>query len=233
MNAVVIDDDSSIRQLLGRVLTRKGFDFTAYSTPADCTLYAEDGCPCSWKGICPDVIISDFNMPGVNGVEFIGRLRAKKCTCKNIAVISGSWDEQQLRQMVPDGVNVFSKPVQLSRIGAWLDQIKATAGEVACRADRRSSARYPCDIPLDVYRSAPGLLETVQGMCRNISRGGMLVHCTSFLASRTLCQVAFQVPAWLVVGGESDRDVMVAARVRHSNRDASLYGLQFLEALPT
>ena len=231
MNAVIIDDDSVIRSLLGKVLTERGYTVKAYSSPRGCPLYSEPTCPCSWKGPCPDLIVSDYDMPAVNGVEFVKHLKHKQCKCKNIALMSGNWTEPELQQAVPTGVNVFSKPIPLKRLWAWLDEIKRQDPAMADQANRRNSARYACEFPVDVYFSSPGLLEMVSAVARNISRGGILMECSKFLAPMTSCQVAFTVPEWMSFKPSADRAVMLGAEVRHSSSNAGACGLQFVESL--
>jgi two-component system response regulator PrrA len=66
--ALIVDDDSSIREALERALRLEGF--AASSRPDGATaLIAVDEAP-------PDVMVLDVMMPGLSGVEVIRRLRA-------------------------------------------------------------------------------------------------------------------------------------------------------------
>jgi CheY-like chemotaxis protein len=231
MNAVIIDDDSAIRVLLGKVLGEKGYEVTSYSSPASCPLFDDAACPCSWAGLCPDLIVSDCDMPDVNGIDFVEHLKRKNCKCKNIAVISGSWTEQDLQGMLPSGVSVFSKPFSLKRFWAWMDKVKEPGEKLACRDNRRSFVRYPCEFPIDVFVSSPGLLENVSAVARNISRGGLLMECSKFLAPMTSCELSFKVPEWMSVKTDLDRLVMVSAQSCRADRVSRTVGLQFLRPL--
>ena len=82
-----------------------------------------------------------------------------------------------------------------------------------------------------MYFSSPGLLETVRAVARNISKGGMLIECSKFLAPMTSCQLGFTVPEWMTFKTDPDRVVMLEAQVRHSDKISGAYGLQFLESL--
>lgn len=237
MHAIVLEDDPVIRGLLNDVLTADGYKVTSYSSPESCPLYADDCCPCSRVDSCPDLIISDYDMQAVNGAQFVEHLKRKNCKCKNIAVISGSWSEQDLRQILPVGVNVFSKPFSLKRLWAWLDVIKRQVENASEGSNRRTSVRYPCDFPVELYFNSPGLLEMLTGVARNISMGGMLVECSKYLEPMSSFQVAFTVPEWMSVKEKPDRftvgnarTVMVAAQARHSCKSSQAYGLQFLES---
>jgi CheY-like chemotaxis protein len=231
MNAVIIDDDPTIRHLLGRVLLARGYEVTSYSSPKECPLYADASCPCRVNAACPDLIISDYDMPDVNGIEFVAHLKKKKCKCNNIAMMSGSWTEQDLQQELPPEVHVFAKPFHFNRLSAWLDKITAQGGGVALNTNGRRHVRYPCELPLVACFASSGLRETVQAVARNISKGGMLVECSKLLSPTTSFQVAFTVPDWMCLLNNTDRKVVMTAQVRHVTDAARTYGLQFVEPL--
>jgi two-component system nitrogen regulation response regulator GlnG len=65
----VVDDDKSIRWVLEKALERAGFAVTAFTEaePVLSRLEQER----------PDVIVSDIRMPGMNGLELLGRIHAR------------------------------------------------------------------------------------------------------------------------------------------------------------
>lgn len=229
MNAVIVDDDPMVRTMLGHVLISAGFEVVSFSSPEKCTFYTESACPCSWRGACPDLIISDLDMPEVDGIRFIEQLKRKQCRCKHIAVISGSWPENELLQVVPQGVAVFSKPFAFDRLWNWLDAVRNQSVNAEGRVNRRNSARYPCEFPVNVQ--LPGLLESAPAMARNISRGGMLIQCSKFLAPLTACQLTFKIPEWMDFRLGMERPVMMSAQARHAGSISDTYGLQFMAPL--
>jgi two-component system response regulator PilR (NtrC family) len=64
---LVIDDELSMRELLGILLKRDGFHVTACGT-------AEEGLEVVGAGRV-DLVLTDLNLPGVDGLEFMRRLR--------------------------------------------------------------------------------------------------------------------------------------------------------------
>ena len=237
MHAIVLEDDPVIRMLLDDVLTADGYKVTSYSNPESCPLYTDEVCPCSRVDPCPDLIVSDYDMHSVNGAQFVENLKRRKCKCKNIAVISGSWAEQDLRQVLPAGVDVFSKPFTLKRLWSWLKMVKGRRESASEGENRRTSVRYPCNFPVELYFNSPGLLEMQQGVARNISIGGMLVESSKYLEPMSSLQVAFTVPEWMSVKEEADRftvgnprSVMVSTQARHFCKSSQTFGLQFLES---
>ena len=67
---LIVDDDELQRQLLAETLTGEGYQ----------TRTAEDGLAAldAMEPFQPDVIITDLNMPRMDGIEFITELRRPK-----------------------------------------------------------------------------------------------------------------------------------------------------------
>jgi CheY-like chemotaxis protein len=126
MQALILEDDPLVMSLLERVLVRRGYTVVTYPDPTACPLYADSSCPCAAQPNCPDIILTDYNMPSVNGLEFVEHLKRKGCTCRNIAMISGSWTADELRSASPLGVSVFAKPFHLQRLESWLESVECS-----------------------------------------------------------------------------------------------------------
>jgi len=126
LKAVVIDDEPVVLAVLRRVLQRRGYDVHSYEDPVDSPLHKSTGCPCSLNDEgCPDLIISDFNMLGVNGVELLESTMKKGCRCRHLALISGRGIlETDLMRLAKYGTRHFTKPLNLDDFNAWLDRIE-------------------------------------------------------------------------------------------------------------
>lgn len=227
MKAVILDDDPIIQSLLATVLSSEGYTVSSYSSPAECRLFTDPTCPCALKGECPDVIITDWDMPEFSGLDFVEKLKQMRCLCKNIAMISGFSREEDLLRDVPEGVRVFAKPFSVPRVSSWLRGIREAVADSVLQANRRRYVRYPCRVPVRLFCEKPGMVETFSGVTRNISKGGMRLECTISLASAAKMRLSFTVPEWIALRNQKERDVMVEARTRHSNPATGLYGLQF------
>lgn len=124
MKVVVIDDDPSILSLLQTLLRRRGYTVLAYHTPLECPLYHAKSCPCEASNPCPDVLISDLDMPDVNGMQLIEDIHARGCLCKHVAIITGQGlQEQDMRRMAKFGTRFFLKPVEFDELYAWIDRV--------------------------------------------------------------------------------------------------------------
>ena len=74
---MIVDDSLSMRQVLGKVLTDAGFQVTE----------AVDGSDAVKKlTATPDLLITDLNMPNMDGIQLIEKVRAMP-SCKQIPIL--------------------------------------------------------------------------------------------------------------------------------------------------
>lgn len=78
---LVIEDDPGVRDLVSRVLTRAGHDVEIATDGREGIQILED--------LVPDVIITDINMPGMDGIELITTFRQKRLQVPVIAISGG------------------------------------------------------------------------------------------------------------------------------------------------
>ncbi len=122
--AIIIDDDPMALSYLKRVLQRRGYEVEGYADPALTPLHQDLNCPCSLHPNCPAIIISDVDMPSVNGVELLESIMKKGCRCLNLALISGKGlGHEDLTRMAKYGTRYFTKPLDLAEFNAWIDRI--------------------------------------------------------------------------------------------------------------
>ena len=102
-NVLVVDDESHVRDLFGRILSRSGIAVT----------FAADsiGGLAEARARVPDVIVSDLGMPRMDGLAFCRALRRDPATSTvPILVISGN-DAGQMRAALDAGCDaVLLKP---------------------------------------------------------------------------------------------------------------------------
>jgi two-component system, chemotaxis family, chemotaxis protein CheY len=105
MKILIVDDDSTTRKLLGLYLRAKGYEVA----------YAENGLDGIEKlgSENPNLIISDLNMPYMDGIEFVKNVRADQ-THKEIPVlmVTTEADPEERERALSVGVNGYLvKPV--------------------------------------------------------------------------------------------------------------------------
>ena len=67
---LIIDDEETLRESLGRLLTREGYDVTTTGT-------GEDALELTVSAIY-DLIISDIFLPGIDGLEVLRKVRERQ-----------------------------------------------------------------------------------------------------------------------------------------------------------
>ncbi len=121
---LIFDDDELVRELLGAICERRGYEVVTFANPGICPLNAEHDCPCGPEEVCADVIFSDLQMPVVKGVDFLEALLGKGCHCKHIALVSGSCECEEVARARRLGLKFIPKPFRPREIEQWLDEFE-------------------------------------------------------------------------------------------------------------
>jgi DNA-binding NtrC family response regulator len=120
---VLYDDDAAVLSVLKDFFSLRGYEIISHQRPIAC-LVNEFADECPSAEACADIIITDYIMPGMNGVELLIAQSRRKCKVpiKNKAIISGFVDEIVLRKLHNLGYAYFEKPFNLDELSAWLDE---------------------------------------------------------------------------------------------------------------
>ena len=105
---LVVDDDDSLRELLRMHLASAGYEVST----------APDGISAGYQVLKnpPDLILSDINMPHMDGFEFVAALKADK-TLPDIPVIFlTSVEDGESRGKELGVVGYLTKPVRADRL---------------------------------------------------------------------------------------------------------------------
>lgn len=111
---VIVDDDEAIRAALGRLIRTIGYQPRAFASGEE--LLA------SIEGIRPACVLTDIQMPGMNGLELAGELRRRRRDLP-IAVMT-AYPSLANRDLALAGSNLeyMTKPLDDRRLEAWLSQ---------------------------------------------------------------------------------------------------------------
>jgi len=122
IRAVVIDDDDFIRDLLYSILKERGYEVYTSSDPLICPIYLDYTCPCPGEHFCADIIITDIHMAKMTGLVFLEHQKSSGCKVQNIAVISGSWTDEEIERAKGLDCHMFKKPFNFGEIKKWLNE---------------------------------------------------------------------------------------------------------------
>jgi len=84
----VVDDSVELGEMVNIFLTRAGYQTRVFSDPLEALSVLQSGDP------RPGLLISDFRMPGINGLELIHRCKLIHPTLKVIAASANVLDEE-------------------------------------------------------------------------------------------------------------------------------------------
>jgi CheY-like chemotaxis protein len=119
-----LEDCEINKGILHFLLTSRNHEVFAYDNPSICPLQKTPECRCTENEKCSDIIISDLNMPFINGLEYIQNQRIKGCKCENVALITNELNPDVKKKAEKLSCKVFSKPYQVMEIFGWLDEVE-------------------------------------------------------------------------------------------------------------
>ena len=126
----LVDDDEAIRRSVGFMLKTSGFQVRTYESGVDFLKSA--------TSLDPGCILLDIRMPGMDGLEVLGALRAKGVSLP-VIIMTGHGDVSLAVQAMKAGAldfieKPFEKAVLLSALEHGIDRLKRSAANVE-RAD--------------------------------------------------------------------------------------------------
>jgi len=116
----IFEDEKDVRNPLAYYLKGSGFVVYDFDNPRQFS--QKISCRESKKYI--DVVLTDIQMPQMDGMEFIEHLLNLGCSPQNIAVISGYLDRKTETFLSERGIKVYKKPHSLLEISEWLNHLK-------------------------------------------------------------------------------------------------------------
>ena len=115
MRLIVVENDPVLRRAIAEVLRRDGMQVLAQPTDGAEALEA-------MERLAPDVILTDWDMPRVDGIEFVQRLRAAGDRTP-VVMLSGQCEPDIIAQATAAGVDRYLvKPVSAEQLTMVLRQ---------------------------------------------------------------------------------------------------------------
>lgn len=171
--AIIFDDEVIVLNLYRDLFLSKGYEVFAYAAPVVCPIHAENAAAAAGLNPCADVLITDYMMPRMNGLDLLLEQRRHGCrlTMKNKALITGLAHDE-LRQKISElGCAFFDKPIDLEKLEAWITECEKRVDLSQPLAAPRKEERhfYLQDLPC-VVRLGDRLMNV---LAVNSSRSGL------------------------------------------------------------
>jgi excisionase family DNA binding protein len=119
LRALIVEDDENSRLMYQAHFDRWGLpiDFVIYASAMEALI--------DMPAMRPHVLLTDLNMPNVDGFKFLKTLREHKLfSMLPIIVITGLSTEQiESRGGLPRDVQIFRKPIDIERLCEFLDAL--------------------------------------------------------------------------------------------------------------
>lgn len=129
LRVFLIDDDQRIRDLVQDVVEERGHKVYAFTEPFRCPILLNEKCYCPDGWQCGDLFITDLEMPGMSGIDFIANQVRFGCRglTENTAVMSGGWTDSELARARELGCRTFHKPFDLEEFISWIETCERRA----------------------------------------------------------------------------------------------------------
>ncbi|MGN6088802.1 MAG: response regulator [Actinomycetes bacterium] len=123
MLALVIDDSRVMRQILSRILQQLGFEVAEAGDGAQALEVVQ-------SGPLPDIALIDWNMPVMDGLEFVTHMRAKDEWRKvSLMMVTTESEHGQIVRALAAGAHEYViKPFTPDAIAEKLELLGLTAG---------------------------------------------------------------------------------------------------------
>lgn len=127
--ALVVDDDNEMRSMVADFLSTKGFEVIQSQSAVDALtrIGRGDFGDSQVGGACSslDVIVSDLNMPGMTGIEFIERLKEMGSDVPIILITAFGSIETAIEAIRKGAYDYTTKPFKLAEFAVTVDRAAA------------------------------------------------------------------------------------------------------------
>lgn len=114
---LVVDDEEGIREIVQEGLTARGMKAEAVESSEAALAYLQ-------SNTC-EIIVCDFNLPGLNGIQFLEKVRAQQGSSLPLFVfMTGEMlDSEAFVRFRKDGMRLLQKPFHLSALAELLAEL--------------------------------------------------------------------------------------------------------------
>lgn len=135
---LIVDDDPDTLEVMQQLVRGWGYEvLTALSGSTALTLVHED---------CPDIVLSDFAMPEMTGIELLRAIRRdvdKTCPVVLFVMVTGRASGSDVVEAIHEGADDYvAKPVNPDKLRVLLEKAIGPAGGAVPTTRHHYSSRF-------------------------------------------------------------------------------------------
>lgn len=179
--AIIYDDEPVVLFVLKDFFEGRGYDVLACREPVVCPIYG-DGAECASRHACGDIMVTDYKMPRMNGIELLQAQARKGCKVMpgNKALLSGYLDDDKIASIQDLGSAFFEKPVEFEELGRWVDACEQRMDLSLPLGILRKEERRGCSQAISYQLSSSD--GRLKGIVVNMSTSGLCLQVSAPLA---------------------------------------------------
>ncbi len=149
----IVDDDSSIRWVMEKALTRAGLDCRVFESADEVlnALASEE----------PMVILSDIRMPGMDGIQLLSRIRAEKPDLPVIITTAHSDLDSAVNSYEEGAFEYLPKPFDLDEMVSTVTRAQAQRSPLQGPSEKSSAGKTA-----EIIGNAPAMQEVFRAIGR-------------------------------------------------------------------
>ncbi len=176
----IFDDDVYNLKMLKTIMSQRDYEVLTFDSPAVCPIYNAHTEECPYVNPCADIIITDYQMPHMTGLELLLQQAQRGCRIdrRNKALMSADPYSIKMKMLEELGCAFFSKPLQFAEFFAWLDDCEKRVDLSRPVGFIRGKDRYPSNIDI-VYSYSDNADKMYDGIVMNYSDDGLCLKASA------------------------------------------------------
>ena len=120
MKILLVDDDKMVLQTIGDFLERHGHDLRTAYDGAEALIQIKES--------TPDLVISDIQMPGMDGIDFLKAIRERFRDLPVILTTGYATVDTAISALRNRAYDYLKKPIQLEELQACIESVEEKLG---------------------------------------------------------------------------------------------------------
>ena len=161
MKVLIVDDSKAMRLIIGRGLRELGVPGTPYLEAPDAPTALQ-----IIRDARPELVISDFNMPGMSGMELLRAIRDEEIKTRFGFITSEASEQLRHEASEAGALFVITKPFTADNLGKILDRVLADLGCRSCDTDAEAPGKPATADATANFPKAASVVPILKGLLR-------------------------------------------------------------------